>query len=72
MVFSFSFIYKFFKYPSSRNELNSLLFLIPNIYLIIISFVNVATPRYFMPIYPMVLLFIIIELNKIKSNRYDF
>ena len=72
MVFSFSFIYKFFRYPRSRNELNSLLFLIPNLYLIIISFVNVATPRYFMPIYPMILLFIIIELNRIKISRYDF
>ena len=67
-VFSFIFIYKFFKYPNSRYELNSLLFLIPHFYLIIISFVNVATPRYFMPIYPMILLFIIIELNRIKSN----
>jgi len=72
VIFGFSFIYKFFKYPISRNELNSLLFLIPNIYLIFVSLVNVATPRYFMPIYPMVLLFIIIELNRIKSSRYDF
>ena len=72
MVFSFIFIYKFFRYPRSRNELNSLLFLIPNLYLIIISFVNVATPRYLMPIYPMILLFIIIELNRIKISRYDF
>lgn len=72
VIFGFSFIYKFFKYPVSRNELNTLLFLIPNIYLIFVSLINVATPRYFMPIYPMVLLFIIIELNRIKSSRYDF
>ena len=66
------FIFKFFKYPHNREESNLLLFLIPNIYLIFISVVNVATPRYLMPIYPMILLFIALELRKLKTDRYDF
>ncbi len=73
----FIFISKF-----SKNENFSLrlfLFFFINLYLLAISFINISTPRYYMPIFPIVLIFIFLESDnlfkkmikiiKIKLNK---
>lgn len=68
MVIGIIFIYKFLQNPNYRNESSLVIFLVSNIYLVLISFVNVATPRYMMPIYPLMLLFLALQFKKSKGN----
>ncbi len=73
----FIFISKFSK--SENFSLRLFLFFFINLYLLAISFINISTPRYYMPIFPIVLIFIFLESDnlfkkmiktiKIKLNK---
>ena len=64
------FILKNLKYRNS--DLIVFLFLLINCYLMSVSFINVSTPRYFMPIFPTLLIFIFLGCVNLKKKMINF
>ena len=71
LVFLFNYSYKLIKHPK---KYISFFFLILSVqtHLIFVSTVNVGTPRYLMPVYPLILLIIVFFTNNLicKKKRY--
>ena len=44
----------------------------PQIYLLVVSFVNISTVRYLMPVYPIIILACLIFLKEIVKKKYVF
>lgn len=64
LFFSTSFIYIGLIFKRRKIETINFLYLISNIYLCLVSLINVSTIRYLMPIYPIIILGFIIVINK--------
>ena len=58
-------LYELFKTKFSNNfDLNIIMILI-NLHLLVVSAVNIASPRYLMPFFPVIILIIFVRFNKI-------
>ena len=44
----------------------------PQIYLLVVSFVNISTVRYLMPVYPIIILACLIFVNQMVNNKNVF
>ena len=62
-IITFKSFYNFFFDSINKNTIIDILILICQIYLLAISMTNIATPRYFMPIFPIVLISVLWHIN---------
>ena len=62
-IITFKSFYNFFFDSKNKNTIIDTLILICQIYLLAISMTNIATPRYFMPIFPIVLISVLWHIN---------
>ena len=62
-IISIKSFYNFFFDSINKNTIIDILILICQIYLLAISMTNIATPRYFMPIFPIVLISVLWHIN---------
>ena len=70
--FQFIFLISLVRFLLNKKDDSFYYIIFPQIYLLVVSFVNISTVRYLMPVYPIIILACLIFFNQIVKNKNVF
>jgi hypothetical protein len=70
--FQIIFLISLIRFLLNKKDDSFYFIIFPQIYLLVVSFVNISTVRYLMPVYPIIILACLIFLKEIVNKKYVF